>query len=916
MQWKRKEAAAFVPDSAIQEQPLEDSSSVPILDDLDVEVDAQSDGAEEVPVEVADDSLIEAEEDAEIEEAELYFSPVEAEVDQHLDLPDAAVSEDEHYVEMSTHSGEEDVVAAPIVDVAADDESLAGSDDGSQLLEESYGDTEIVDGHLQADEISSSDVEESYVKADLGETGKEEEITIEEESVDLHENTLPEPDSTIDSLDQSTIVQEEDVDNERLYLSDVETLDVVEELEDDIDDLSDDSIDDEVQALEQEEILVQEEVADDSSWGIEEDGEFVMGAALEEPSVVDGVGLDHVAQDQSDEVIQEFDTSVAVEEIPGEEVVDETLAVAEEVTEDRESVSTVAMEDESVLDEESSEEEDLDEEAGGLGELDDDGDIIVVSEDEEVGQDEETSLDAHESAIDEPIFVEDASIDDVVEALSDENVEEQETTLAVDDVVEEDSEDEETDNVADDADVSLIDEKADEPSGGDEIGINYVDPSDAPKEEVEEQDITVAVDDIVEGDSEDEETAVVIDADADGSLIDGKADEPSGGVEIGIDYADPSDTPEEEVEEQDTTVAVDAIVEEDSEDEETDVVVDADVSHIDGKADEPIGGAEIGIDYVDPSDTLEEEVEEEDTTVVVDDIVEEDSEDEETNVVVDDDADVSLMDGKADEPSGGDKIGIDYVDLSDTPEEEVDIALDAATILASQIEDYEYDYSDEDLDERLSPTENVESSVAEGLIAVKEEEKGSETATGDAEQSAVEADESEDSQLTTDEDMGFVDETEESVQLIPEVLSETEFASDAGLEDDQYELNMGSLSESEVETDAGADDFAAPAVSSWGGTSATPRPLETGQINFFYRFLLARGLEHWLMTVIIITEWCKLYLSPLAEIPEIPEIPGWISRREFPPTPKYDKLAASLMKKLRGGALPSYDPEEGRLGSR
>jgi hypothetical protein len=153
----------------------------------------------------------------------------------------------------------------------------------------------------------------------------------------------------------------------------------------------------------------------------------------------------------------------------------------------------------------------------------------------------------------------------------------------------------------------------------------------------------------------------------------------------------------------------------------------------------------------------------------------------------------------------------------------VDLALDAATILVSQIEDYEYDYSDEDLDERLLPTENVESSVAEGLIAEEEEEeeeeeKGSETATGDAEQSAVEAEhlemmtagESEDSQLTTDEDMGFVDETGESVQLISEVLSETEFASDAGLEDDQYELNMGSLSQaetSEVEKDAGADEL-------------------------------------------------------------------------------------------------------------
>jgi hypothetical protein len=40
-----------------------------------------------------------------------------------------------YYVERSTHSGEEDVGAAPIVDEAAANESVAGADDDSQLLE-------------------------------------------------------------------------------------------------------------------------------------------------------------------------------------------------------------------------------------------------------------------------------------------------------------------------------------------------------------------------------------------------------------------------------------------------------------------------------------------------------------------------------------------------------------------------------------------------------------------------------------------------------------------------------------------------------------------------------------------------------------------------------------------------------------
>ncbi len=81
------------------------------------------------------------------------------------------------------------------------------------------------------------------------------------------------------------------------------------------------------------------------------------------------------------------------------------------------------------------------------------------------------------------------------------------------------------------------------------------------------------------------------------------------------------------MEEQDATVAVEDIVEEDSEDKETDVVVDADISLFDGKADEPNGGNKISIDYVDASDTPEEEVEEHDTTVLIEDFVADDSED-------------------------------------------------------------------------------------------------------------------------------------------------------------------------------------------------------------------------------------------------------------------------------------------------
>jgi hypothetical protein len=69
--------------------------------------------------------------------------------------------------------------------------------------------------------------------------------------------------------------------------------------------------------------------------------------------------------------------------------------------------------------------------------------------------------------------------------------------------------------------------------------------------------------------------------------------------------------------------------------------------------------------------------------------------------------------------------------------------------------------------------------------------------------------------------------------------------------------------------------------------------------NFFYRLLLAKGLEQWLMTLILISEWCRIYLSPLAEIP------GWLVRRQPDSILGYDKLLSKVMR-ARGGGVEDY----------
>jgi hypothetical protein len=89
------------------------------------------------------------------------------------------------------------------------------------------------------------------------------------------------------------------------------------------------------------------------------------------------------------------------------------------------------------------------------------------------------------------------------------------------------------------------------------------------------------------------------------------------------------------------------------------------------------------------------------------------------------------------------------------------------------------------------------------------------------------------------------------------------------------------------------------------GTKATkatfPLPREREPVNFLYRMLIARGLEQWLMIVIVFAEWCRVYLSPFAEF-------AALIHSKLQPL-LADKLRDNLLRTRGGG-----DAVEGELG--
>ena len=170
------------------------------------------------------------------------------------------------------------------------------------------------------------------------------------------------------------------------------------------------------------------------------------------------------------------------------------------------------------------------------------------------------------------------------------------------------------------------------------------------------------------------------------------------------------------------------------------------------------------------------------------------------------------------------------------------------------------------------------------------------------------SDEDESSDLDQDETLAHVavlDEEEdfEESDLVAtfdseELLHSEATAADVGI-DIEWDAQKDEFYDVEPPETAETESRATAQVS-----SIQSRALEAQSLNLFYRFLLARGLDHWLMTIVLIAEWCRVYL-----LPPIVDTRSWILDRESRPT-----LLSNLMK-TRGGAIneSADEIEEGKM---
>jgi hypothetical protein len=87
-------------------------------------------------------------------------------------------------------------------------------------------------------------------------------------------------------------------------------------------------------------------------------------------------------------------------------------------------------------------------------------------------------------------------------------------------------------------------------------------------------------------------------------------------------------------------------------------------------------------------------------------------------------------------------------------------------------------------------------------------------------------------------------------------------------------------------------------------------PLKLEGMNFFQTFLIMRGLEAWVMTIILFMEWCRFYLSPVLDLFVLVSAPTGKS------TARVASLRDSILARLRGGSeandasSPSTDNDE------
>lgn len=175
-----------------------------------------------------------------------------------------------------------------------------------------------------------------------------------------------------------------------------------------------------------------------------------------------------------------------------------------------------------------------------------------------------------------------------------------------------------------------------------------------------------------------------------------------------------------------------------------------------------------------------------------------------------------------------------------------------------------------------TPTDaQVEVTVAENDIAASFDERTSAY--------PVESDDLSDDDSSVSMPMGWVDEDDDGVELE---------------EDDE---------ESDFEVDESADQpvaFIDDGQPTGVVEVADPRTLvEAETMNFFYNFLIARGLDVWLMTIVLVLEWARVYLSPFTDIFYL-AVAGVMKSVGRP------SLEKGLLARIRGGSSEELFDEE------
>jgi hypothetical protein len=219
----------------------------------------------------------------------------------------------------------------------------------------------------------------------------------------------------------------------------------------------------------------------------------------------------------------------------------------------------------------------------------------------------------------------------------------------------------------------------------------------------------------------------------------------------------------------------------------------------------------------------------------------------------------------------------DAIDTEESSIEGVDEIAESAMV----------DFGESQVEGEVAVADSTAETIPEGEVTFDAE------ALSDEEEAIVEEIDSDGDAESPKRDL---DLTEETTILDAEDHSETEAVSydQDVFEDEESEADMSNMEETfEV------DDYVAEERMS------QTRPLEAESLNFFYRFLLKHGLEPWLMTIIVIAEWCRLYLSPIAEIPGL-----ILGIREPESVLRFDKLPSSL-KRFRGGGMSDTELVDG-----